>query len=404
MKIMMAYFEKFIDVSGGIEHMLSALANELVKRGHEVSVVYCYGKSGKCFYPLDPSIRLYNLMAIHPEKWKDPSLGQCISGMTKLKREIIRTFSPAKARDYNESVKGNMIAGELQQVVGEIQPDVIVSLRYETSNYIINCAKIHIPVVTRSFMNPEFMLKNAPAGEIRAIQKSAAVHVLVKRDKPVMEKMCPGAKVVWIPNPVPQYEKQADLGAAKKVHTIINIARLNKAQKQQHLLVQAFSRLAKDYPDWQVEIWGGENDVRHGYTDELHQMIKDLHVENQVFLKGESHDVEKEYMKSDIFCFPSAYEGFGNSLAEAMSAGLPPVVFKSCPAVGELVHDHVNGLQCADGVDGLTQALKELMDSKEERIRLGNAARESMEQYSPKRVFDQWEQVIKEAAARGAKI
>ena len=105
MKIMMAYFEKFIDVSGGIEHMLSALANELVKRGHEVSVVYCYGKSGKCFYPLDPSIRLYNLMAIHPEKWKDPSLGQCISGVTKLKREIIRTFSPAKARDYNESVR-----------------------------------------------------------------------------------------------------------------------------------------------------------------------------------------------------------------------------------------------------------------------------------------------------------
>lgn len=39
MKIMMAYFEKFIHVSGGIEHMLSKLANEFVSRGHQVDIV-----------------------------------------------------------------------------------------------------------------------------------------------------------------------------------------------------------------------------------------------------------------------------------------------------------------------------------------------------------------------------
>lgn len=394
MKIMMAYFEKFIDVSGGIEHMLSALANELVKRGHEVSIVYCYGKSENCFYPLDPSIRLYNLMAIHPEKWKDSSLGQCISGTTKLKREIIRTFSPAKARDYNESVKGRMIADEVRQVVEEVQPDVIISLRYETSNYLINSAEINIPVITRSFLDPMVMLKNAPEGEVRALQKCAAVHVLQKRDIPFMKKLCPETKVVWIPNPVPQYSDKAQLDKNKEKYTIINVARLNKAQKRQYLLIKAFAKLAKDYPDWQVEFWGGENDPRHGYGNELRQMIHELGLEGQVFLRGETHDVHSKELNGDIFCFPSAYEGFPNALAEAMSTGLPPVVCKSCPSACALIEDGKNGMYVTDSPDDIAKGLKALMDSLEIRVRMGNAAKESMTQYAPEKVFDLWEDVI----------
>lgn len=43
------------------------------------------------------------------------------------------------------------------------------------------------------------------------------------------------------------------------------------------------------------------------------------------------------------FAFPSAYEGFGLSLAEAMSMGLPAVGYKSCSAVNELIVDGKNG-------------------------------------------------------------
>lgn len=403
MKIMMAYFERFVGMSGGVEHMLCALANEMVQRGHEVHIVYCYGDKGEVFYPLNKAVQLHNLMSLNPNKWKDPILAHCISNRTKMIREFIRLFNSGKARNYNESAKGKMIAHEIKYFIDKIQPDVIVSFRYETSNYLINLAKVTIPIVTRSFMNPEFMLKNAPEGELKAIKKSAAIHVLVKRDVPVMEKLFPGAHVVWIPNPVPQYEEQANLKRKKKVYTIINLARLNKAQKQQHLLVQAFGKLMKDYPDWKVEIWGNESDAHKSYTKELKKIISDIHGENQIFLMGPTKNVKEKYLYSDIFCFPSAYEGFGNSLAEAMSAGVPPVVFRSCPAVGELVTDQKNGVRCDDGVKGLTAALKDLMDHPEKRARLGQAARDSMKQYSPKHVFDLWENTIKYAAEQGYK-
>ena len=401
MKIMMAYFEKFIHVSGGIEHMLSKLANEFVSRGHQVDIVYCYGDSGKCFYPLDDSIKLHNLMAIHPEKWKDPQLSQCISGKTKFIREIIRAFNPGKGRDYNEAAKGKLIAGEIRQVIDEIKPDVIISLRYETSNYLINSAKVTVPVITRSFLDPAVMLKNAPRGEITALQKSAVVHVLQKQDIPVMKKLCPGANVVWIPNPVPQYDEQADLKRNKKKYTIINVARLNKDQKRQHLIVQAFAKLAKNYPEWQVELWGGENDPRHGYGNELKNLINTENLSNQVYLRGETHEVLEKELNADIFCFPSAYEGFPNALAEAMSAGLPPIICKSCPSAGALVENDVNGIICDDSIEGIASALKILMDSKKLRIRLGNQAKEEMKQYRPRDVFDMWENTIKKCLEHG---
>lgn len=141
MKIALAYFEKFIEMSGGIERVCCNMANAMVKRGHDVSIIYCYGRSGKPFYALDPSVKVYNLMALHPEKWKKLSLSQCVSGPDKLIREIIRAFAPNKARDWNESVKGRMILSEIQQVLGKCQPDIIVSLRFETGNYLLKYSK-----------------------------------------------------------------------------------------------------------------------------------------------------------------------------------------------------------------------------------------------------------------------
>lgn len=68
---------------------------------------------------------------------------------------------------------------------------------------------------------------------------------------------------------------------------------LNKEQKQQHMLIQAFSRVAPISPNWRLEIWGEEqgDDI---YTNELKNLIKFYHLENRVFLYG----VKKMYCQS----------------------------------------------------------------------------------------------------------
>lgn len=398
MKIALAYFEKFIEMSGGIERVCCAMANEMAARGHEVSIIYCYGRSGKPFYPLSPEVKLYNLMALHPEKWKAPSLSQCVSGGSKLVRELIRVFDANRARDWNESVKGRMIAPEIRQVLDEIGPDVIVCLRFETGNYLLNAAGVRTPVVMRSYISPGIILPRSPAGERTAIEKSAAVHVQLEEDISVMRSFCPKARVVWIPNAVPQYERQAELAGEKTSYTILHVGRMNKEQKRQHLLVEAFAKVASDFPDWSVEFWGGGNESGVAYADELRKMIYEKGLDGRIRLMGESGQILEEYVKGDIFCFPSAYEGFPNALAEAMSAGLPAVAFRSCPGTAALITDGESGLLAGDGADALAAGLRTLMASQETRVRMGRRAREAMKAFAPEKVWDRWERLLREAA------
>lgn len=401
MRIALAYFERFIEMSGGIERVCCNMANAMAERGHEVSVIYCYGRSGQPFYPLDPSVKSYNLMAQHPEKWKKDALGQCVSGRDKLIRELIRVFNANKARDWNENVKGKMIREEIRKAVDDVRPDIIISFRYETSNYLINFAHVQVPMITMFHIDPAFIMPKMPEGEIRAVGKSAVAQVLLPHDVKVVNKYCPDANVVWIPNVVPQYDRKADLSAEKKTYTIINAARLNKAQKQQHLLVDAFAKIAADFPDWTVELWGGGDESGVPYAEELRKQIRGYGLEKRVFLKGESSHIIDEYLKADIFCFPSAYEGFGLSMAEAMSAGLPAVVFKSCTAAASLIQDGETGLLADDGAEGLAQKLKQLMSNREKRAKMGSNARKSMEEYRPEHIWDMWEQLITQTVSEG---
>ena len=157
--------------------------------------------------------------------------------------------------------------------------------------------------------------------------------------------------------------------------------------------------MAGDYPNWRVELWGGGNDSGASYAEELREQIRKNHLESQVFLKGESTHIIDEYTKADIFCFPSAYEGFPLAMTEAMSAGLPVVGFKSCTAVADLIDNGKNGILTDDGADALARGLTFLMDSKEKREEIGEQARASMKDYAPEKIWNMWEQLLNEVVS-----
>ena len=124
-------------------------------------------------------------------------------------------------------------------------------------------------------------------------------------------------------------------------------------------------------------------------------MIHKNHLENRVFLKGATNDVPNVLQQGDIFAFPSAYEGFGMALGEAMSMGLPAIGYKNCSAVNELIEDGKNGYLCEDGVKALQFALQKLMKNQSLRVQLGINAKKSMRKYSSKIVWNMWEKLLK---------
>lgn len=167
--------------------------------------------------------------------------------------------------------------------------------------------------------------------------------------------------------------------------------------KQPHLLVNAFCKIAKEFPTWDVELWGADD--RASFTKKMQRKIDHAGLHDRVMFKGTTHDVAAVLRTGDIFAFPSAYEGWGMSLTEAMSMGLPAIGFRSCMAVNEIIKDGVTGILTQDGAAAYAEGLRRLMADQGLRKRMGDAARESMRPYSADAIWNRWEKLLEECVS-----
>lgn len=385
MRLLLLNLAKMVNDSGGLAKVTCAFANEMYRRGHQVTLVYSDDREGKFFFPVASAIACYNLRhhegkhILFPLKYK-------------IKREIMRAIDERKGRAVNGEFTQKYLAPHLQQIIKQAQPDVIIASQPAATKAVLADLKCKIPVITMSHGDPEDYFHTYPEAEIPALGMSTACQVLMPSFKAAIIKRFPEMQVLTIGNVVPQHGQSLDLVTEKPVHKIITIGRLVKNHKRPHLLLQAFAKLAKDYPDWQLEFWGAEDNKR--YSEALQNFVKKEQLTAQVFFKGTTNDVEAVLRQGDIFAFPSAYEGFGLTLAEAMSVGLPGIGYRNCTAVNELIQDGYNGYLVNDGIEDLCLKLKLLMDDTDLRCELGKNAHDSMQQYSAERIWRQWEELI----------
>jgi glycosyltransferase involved in cell wall biosynthesis len=102
---------------------------------------------------------------------------------------------------------------------------------------------------------------------------------------------------------------------------ILFVGRLERG-KGPHLLVEAFSKIAKDHKVVLTIVGDGP------LKGQLLQMIKTYGLNEKIRFLGRLPEEEllKVYANSHIFVLPSSYESHSMSLTEAMSFGLVPVV------------------------------------------------------------------------------
>lgn len=392
MNLLLADLHKFVGYSGGIEHVLSRMAFAMKEKGYHVSVVMADEKEGAPFYPFPEDCHFYNLF--HMAGMKPIRMSSLGKGL----REITRLFSKAGARERNYRML-SAAAPQLERVLALEKPDVIISFREPTGRLLLEGLDTKVPVISMLHNDPDEIFAHAPSGEMRALEKSARIQALMPSFIEKAEKYLRYDRFVYIPNAVSIPAISAQPGKARKVHTITNVGRITGRTKRQHLLVEAFSLLAKDFPDWQVNLWGDTYDKT--YVTTLKGIIKKQGLEDRVHLRGTTRDMASVWKETDIFAFPSHHEGFPLALTEAMGVGIPAVGYRSCPAVNELIHDGEDGYLTDDGAAPFAEALRKLMEDADRRTAFGKRAKKHMKPFAPEVVWDEWDQLIREVLRSG---
>jgi len=126
---------------------------------------------------------------------------------------------------------------------------------------------------------------------------------------------------------------------------------------------------------------------------EIEELIKQLGGNEYISINPPVTDLSKIFSNTKINCLFSIWEGFPNSLAEGLKAGIPAVGFKSCDGVSNLIINNYNGWLMKDDGNYINSGMKLLeIDNmaKEEFNIIKSNCKESVAKYEDHIIFEKW--------------
>lgn len=131
------------------------------------------------------------------------------------------------------------------------------------------------------------------------------------------------------------------------------------------LLLEAWSQLANDYPEWSLLIVGNGESL---YINQLNEEIKSHGIVSSVKIHSPAFGEEKYrlYCESSLFVLPTYSENFGMVIAEAMSCGIPVITTKGTP--WEILNTRNAGWWIDLSVKNLRETLSNAMSLSEEEL------------------------------------
>ena len=381
MKILFYQRTDVINSSGGTEKVLCFLSSALAEKGYEVVFMTNDTKQGKPFFELSNKVKFINIG------------GTSFKGIRKTFFKIIKSTFLLKFFPYFNNYK--YTSDVVYKKIIEEKPDLIILANPQDLVEVAYSHNYNVPIIQ--------MIHNVPWNIFHRKSKTVLKITLSLMKKVYLcQVLLPGfvelmkpyynGKVVVIPNSIPQINEDftCKYDNDNGNHIIINIARITPV-KNQELLIKSFAKIAHKYPNWKINIWGNADKK---YKEKLDNLVNELQLNDKVIFKGLTSQPLEELKKSDIFAFPSLFEGFGLALGEAMSVGLPSIGLKMAPAVNELIINNENGILTENNEEDFAKHLEKLILDAELRKKLGMEAKELIKNYTPEKIISMWEELI----------
>ena len=344
--------------NGGVERIVSDKANTLsTQYHHNVTLISVYRDNRKEQFKLNDGVNLIHLDVPFAKRTNNYLL-RLISRLYTIFIAIVR---------LNKEING-------------LHPDIIFFTTTLGAILLPFCRtkarKIYESHLARNFnpFNKLFFLTEQKAERIVCLTSGDAKEYKYAK------------RVDIIPNFIDEVNIHVKDYGVKKA---IAVGRL-EYQKGFDILIDCWKEISRQYPDWQLDIYG-EGSCR----EELQQQIYSLELGDRVKLCGRNDNIIEVYPQYSLHLMTSLYEGQGIVLLEAQACGLPSVVFDYQYGAKDIVSNGYNGLLIEQGNRKLfIEAAIKMMSSEELREKYGKNALEIGKRYSKENIFNKWIKVI----------
>lgn len=343
---------------GGAEKVACAIASYMVSQGHEVELLTMADE--KATYPLDCRVSRYCLLK---EKERKNFIINNTIRFARFVKYLVRNRCDA----YIAMLPTNITT--------------ILSMRFLTSSKMIAAERAN-PASYKEDKQKN-LIKLAPKADgwvFQTTEQKEWYETRVRLKSPIVIHNAINPDVLKL-HPIIERHK-----------TIVTAGRLTN-QKNHRLLINAFSKIADKYKDYNLIIYG-EGPNRENLTEQ----ITSLKLSDRISLPGYSPNVMVNVNQASLFVLSSDFEGMPNALMEAMAMGVPSIS-TDCGGGGAryLIDNEKNGLLVPVGdVTALASAMDRMLSDKSFADKLGKEAHKLCETLAPDVIYKQWEQYIED--------
>lgn len=344
-----------ISIFGGVERVISTIANELSNKDkYKIKIISLYEPRNKeRLFELNSNIEVIYL------NYKDKRSGNI-----------------AICYDTYKFIKKSL---------KNIKLDLIIGLNTYNNIYLALIKK-RLKLRVIAWHHEDYFNDTNKWNLLKKImyKRIDRVILLTERDKKEYEKFC--ANCIVIPNPSPFDSEYLFNINSKK---ILSLGRLS-VEKSFEYMIKAFKLIKYEFKDWSLEIVGDGPE-----KNKLLGLIKELELEDQVYISNFTNNVKKKYSEAAFTVLTSQKEGLPMMLIESKSFGIPSISFDVRTGPREIINHEIDGyLVEANNIQKLSEYMKKIMLDNDKRKQMSVKAYCESEKYSLEKIANIWEGII----------
>ncbi len=352
-----------VDVRGGVEKLISILANYFVSTGDDVRILTRFASSKTPAYALPASAAVVS------------------AGVLVRSRRLDRIPSFFAFARY------------CARYIQEYQPDVIILNGADVAALALSGLPKSWRQRCISCDHNNFSAVGAHWRWLRrrVYPDAGAVVSLTDHDLPAYRELNPRARRIYNAS-----DLKCEFPVNLQARRFLAIGRLTP-QKGFDLLLNAWAQLKGRREGWSLRIVGSGEEQQA-----LERQIQQLADPESVELLPATSDVVEHFAAASAFVLSSRYEGLPVVLLEAMSCGLPCIAFDCPTGPGEVLGGQSKGLVPAGDVQGLAKVMEQVISDATFRAELSRYSQLRSERFSLQRFLSEWHDVVAQVAVKSA--